>query len=84
MPTLPERALLAKLYYRNSENAMAAIRVPSSRETTTWTDAGACFLKHDGKIRENRTVRRSSWKRTKNSQHSRRIGYRYSDYRSKQ
>ncbi|GFY28708.1 DUF4817 domain-containing protein [Trichonephila clavipes] len=56
MPTLPERALLVKLYYCNSKNAAAAVRISPSQEAMTWTDVGVSSLKHDGKIREIRQL----------------------------
>ncbi|GFW73964.1 hypothetical protein TNCV_49531 [Trichonephila clavipes] len=45
MPILPESALLVKLYYCNSENAAAVVRVPPSQETTMWTDVGDMMVK---------------------------------------
>lgn len=41
LPTLPERALLVKLYHRISK------KVALTQERMMWTDVGACFQRHD-------------------------------------
>ncbi|GFW71519.1 hypothetical protein TNCV_2309541 [Trichonephila clavipes] len=83
-PILPQRALLVKLYYRNCENAAAAVIVPPSQGTTTCTDVDECSCTNDDKIQENRTVRHSSWKRTKKRQDQNRRGYCYSGQGNKE
>ncbi|GFV55189.1 hypothetical protein TNCV_1382101 [Trichonephila clavipes] len=83
-PTLPERALLVKLYYCNSENAVAAVREHRRLKKQRRGPMSERALRHDSKIRENRTAMFSFWKRTKKNQHRRCRGYCYSGRGSKQ
>ncbi|GFT55294.1 hypothetical protein TNCV_4611621 [Trichonephila clavipes] len=84
MPMLTERALLVKLYYRNSENAAASVKgFHHLKKQRRGPMSDYALIDMMVKFEKKMTARCSSWKRTKKSQYHYSRQYCYSGRGSK-